>query len=127
MPLPIEALTTSALSAALDAASRRHAAIAANLANANTEGYVPVRLSFGEELQEARTLLREQGSLDRASLDALRGTVEPLLDAAGQPGRVQLDLEMTELARNAVQFQALTQGLSRHLGMLALAVADGRK
>lgn len=127
MPLPIEALTTSALSAALDAASRRHAAIAANLANANTEGYVPVRLSFGEELQEARALLREQGSLDRASLDALRGTVEPLLDAAGQPGRVQLDLEMTELARNAVRFQALTQGLSRHLGMLALAVADGRR
>lgn len=127
MPLPIEALTTSALSAALDAASRRHAAIAANLANASTEGYVPVRLSFGEELQEARALLREQGSLDRASLDALRGTVEPLLDAAGQPGRVQLDLEMTELARNAVQFQALTQGLSRHLGMLALAVADGRR
>lgn len=127
MPLPIEAMTTSALSAALDAASRRHAAIAANLANANTEGYLPVRFTFGAQLEEARALLRDQGTLDRASLDALRGSLEPLLDGAGQPGKVQLDLEMTELARNAVQFQALAQGLSRHLGVLALAAADGRK
>jgi flagellar basal-body rod protein FlgB len=36
-------------------------------------------------------------------------------------------MEVTELARNAVHFQALTQALSRHLGMLALAAADGRK
>jgi flagellar basal-body rod protein FlgB len=43
------------------------------------------------------------------------------------PGRVQLDAEMADLARTAVDFQALTQALSRHLGLLALAAADGRK
>jgi flagellar basal-body rod protein FlgB len=40
---------------------------------------------------------------------------------------VQLDAEMSELARNAVEYQALVQGLSRHLGLMALAAADGRR
>ena len=49
------------------------------------------------------------------------------LDAAGVATRVQLDAEMAELASNSVHFQALLQGLSRHLSILALAAADGRK
>lgn len=127
MPSSIEALTTAALSAALDGASRRHAAVAANIANANTEGYVPVRVSFDARLEEARAALHEKRGLDVSMLDALRGTAEAALDAAGQTPKVELDLEMAELARNSVQFQTLTQALSRHLAMLALAAADGRK
>jgi hypothetical protein len=34
---------------------------------------------------------------------------------------------MVELARNTVRFQALAQGMSRHLGLLALAAGDGRR
>jgi flagellar basal-body rod protein FlgB len=127
MTSSIEALTTGALSAALDGASRRHAAVAANIANANTEGYVPVRVSFDARLEDARAALTEKRGLDASMLDALRGTPEAVLDAAGQPPKVELDLEMAELARNSVQYQTLTQALSRHLAMLALAAADGRK
>lgn len=127
MPAPIEALTTAALSAALDAASLRHAAVAANIANAGTEGYVPVRVSFDERLEEARAALRDRGTMESSHLDVLRGRLQSMLDATGEPARVQVDVEMTELARNSVHFQVLTQSLSRHLGMLALAAADGRK
>lgn len=120
-------MTTAALSAALGAGSRRHAVIATNLANAQTQAYVPVRLSFEEQLAEARTTLREKGALDAGALDVLRSMreVEPTAEEAG--GAVQIDGEMAELARNAVHFQALTQGLARHLSLLALAAADGRK
>lgn len=127
MAQQIEAVTTAALSAALETASRRQAAVAANIANAQTEGYAPVRISFDAHLEDARNALREKGRLDLAAVESLRGEAEPLLDAAGQPAAVQLDAEMTELARNAVQFQALAQGLSRHLGLLALAAGDGRR
>lgn len=127
MPLPLEAVTTAALSATLDAASRRHALIATNIANANTEGYAPARLSFEAQLQEAQAVLREQGRLDEPGLALLRSLSEasPETGESGEP--VKLDVEMAQLAHNAVQFQALTQGLARHLSLLALAAADGRK
>ena len=126
MPLPIESVTTAALSAALDAASRRQAVTAANIANASTEGYVPLRVSFEAQLADARTAVEQRGWIDQAALEQLRG----VRDVAAQPaitGPVTLDQEMTELARNAVQFQALLQGVSRHLSLMALAAADGRK
>lgn len=127
MPIPIEALTTSALSAALDAASRRHAVIAANIANANSEDYVPLQLQFDQRVEEAREALRERQWLGAGVIEALRGSVAPAADWSAADAPTRLDAEMTELARNSVHFQALTQGLSRHLAMLALAAADGRK
>jgi flagellar basal-body rod protein FlgB len=57
----------------------------------------------------------------------LSGQLEPMLDGAGVAARVQLDAEMAELASNSVHFQALLQGLSRHLSIQALAAGDGRK
>lgn len=122
MPLPIEAVTTAALSAALDAASRRQALIASNIAHAGTEGYVPQRL-FEASLQEARDVLAERGRLDLRAVDSMRSVPTETVEG----GKVRLDAEMAELARNAVQFQALVQGVSRHLSLLAMAAADGRK
>lgn len=125
MTHPIESLTTAALGAALDAAQRRHAVVAANIANAGSEGYVPLRLSFEAQMEEARASLRERGWLDRGVLEALRNLPQPAAEEGAGP--VQIDVEMTELASNALQFQALVQGMSRHLGMLAMAAGDGRK
>lgn len=127
MTQSIEALTTGALSLALSAANQRHQALAANLANATTEGYTPMRLAFEASLADARQALRDRGSVDAQSLAAARIDVEPDVDAAGQAAPVQVDAAMVELARNAVHYQALTQGLSRHLGIHAMAAADGRR
>lgn len=127
MPSHIEAMTTAALSAALDAASRQHAMTATNIANAGTDGYVPARLPFTEQLAAAQAVLRDKGRLDAGALDALRGMRDATPEPLGGGGRVQLDMEMAEIARNAVHFQALAQGLARHLSLLAMAAADGRK
>jgi flagellar basal-body rod protein FlgB len=123
----IEAVTTAALSAALTAGVTRQTAVAANIANAGTEGYVPLRLAFDSTLEEARATLRERSFLEPAHIAGLRGQLEPLLDGAAVAARVQLDAEMAELASNSVHFQALLQGLSRHLSIQALAAGDGRK
>ena len=124
MPAPIEPITTAALSAALDAALRSHAASASNIANAGTDGYVPLHLSFDERLEDARSILQRTGRLDGAALEGLRGELAPAGEGAGA---VQLDLEMAGLAANAVRFQTLAQALNRHLGLLALAAGDGRR
>ncbi|MDQ8033156.1 MAG: flagellar basal body protein [Bordetella sp.] len=121
----LEAVTRQVLGLALDAAGMRQQAIATNIANANVQGFVPQRVSFEDQLDDARRQLSVDGSVDAASLSHVR----PMLfssegaDAAG----VRLDSEAAEMARNAVHYQALVKGLSRHMAILALAASDGRK
>jgi flagellar basal-body rod protein FlgB len=123
----LESVTTATLAKALEAASLRQQAIAANVANANSTGYAPLRLGFEAQLAEARANLRERGSVEPRDLEALRPALEPDVDDAGAPVPLQLDLQMAEMARNAVHYQALAQGLSRHFALLAAAAAEGRK
>lgn len=120
----IESMTTAALSSALDLAVRRHTLTASNIAHAGTEGYQALRLPFEAHLEEARTQ-RAAGFLDQRGLETLRSVAD--VGAESTQASVQVDLEMTELARNAVRFQELVQGLSRHLSLLALAAGDGRR
>lgn len=124
----VDAITTAALALALDAASLRQQAHASNIANANTEGYGPLRVSFEAELEEARGVLRDRGFLDAASL----ADVEPTLERAasgtlGAPSAVMLDVEVSAMAQNAAHYQALLKALSKHYGVLAAAVSGGRK
>lgn len=127
MPFSIESITTAALSAALDAATRSHAALAANIANVQSEGYAPRHLAFDARLDDAKAALREGGWLDAESVAGLRGTVHSEVEAGHPASKLHLDMQMAELARNSAHFQALTQAVSRHLGLLALAAGDGRK
>lgn len=122
-----EATTTAMLSLALDAASWRQRVIAANLANADSEGYAPLRVSFEEQLEQARAELHERGRVDATTLADVRPQAEEAVASDGRPVQLQLDQQMAQLAENAVHFQALLQGLSRHLALLAMAAADGRR
>ncbi|WP_440534011.1 flagellar basal body rod protein FlgB [Variovorax sp. YR566] len=123
----IEAVTRSALALALDAASLRQQAISTNIANANAIGYVPQRVSFEAQLADARRSIEQSGRLDAFALNQVRPRVEPAVDATGVPAQVQLDVEAAEMARNAVHYQALVKGLSRHFAILSMAAGDGRK
>lgn len=123
----VEAVTTRALGLALDAAVLRHQVTATNIANAQTVGYVPHRLSFEEQMADAARDLASRGALDARALDNLQMRLVPSLDAGGQAQPVQFDAEMVELSRNAVHYQALIKGLSRHLAVLHEAAADGRR
>jgi flagellar basal-body rod protein FlgB len=123
----IEAVTRSALALALDAASLRQQAIASNIANANAVGYVPQRVSFEEQLADVRRSMAPGGGADAFAWSQVRPRIEPMVDSEGAPIPVRLDMEAAEMARNAVQYQALVKGLSRHLSILSMAAGDGRK
>ncbi len=123
----IEAITTAAISLALDAASLRQRAIAANIANVNTEGYTAMRVSFEEQLGELRERLNASGTVDPFTLSGVRAQIVPALDVAGQGEKVRLDVEVAQLAENTVRYQALLKGLNRHFAILNSAISDGRK
>lgn len=126
----IESITAATLSLALDAAALRHQTIANNIANANAEGFVPQRVNFDGYMQDARRQLAERGRLDSQSLSNLANTrlpIEPVLTSSGLPSKVQLDVEVANMAQNAVHYQALVKGLSRQFGTLSTAVSDGKR
>jgi flagellar basal-body rod protein FlgB len=127
MTHPLGSITVATVSLALEAAARRQEAMAANIANAGVDGYLPQRVAFETQLADARASLQEKGSVQSSDLARVAIDVEPVEDASGAPARVQLDVEVAEMARNAVQYQALAQGLSRHLALLAAAAGDGRR
>jgi flagellar basal-body rod protein FlgB len=124
----IEAITTMALGLALDAAALRQHASAANIANADTVGYVPVQVSFEAQLEDARRALQTRGRLDVASLAGVEPRLESVgPDATGLPPTVMLDVEVAGMVQNAVHYQALIKGLSKHYAILSAAVSDGKK
>ena len=126
MTTSIEAITTAAVSRALDAATLRHQAIAANIANHAVEGYVPTKVTFAAEFAQLRAGQTATG-LDAQTVSAMKPQLVQSFDAQGRPAAVRLDSEMAEMAQNAVHYQALTRGLSRHLAILSTAASDGKK
>jgi flagellar basal-body rod protein FlgB len=113
----VEQVTTRALTLALDAASLRHRVIAANIAHANTPGFMPQRVSF-----EA---LVSSGTSPPAG--ELRAQMEPAVPAGVLGGSVSVDAEVAALAENTLHQQVLLRALQRHLGLLAVAVNEGKR
>jgi flagellar basal-body rod protein FlgB len=111
----------------LDVRSRRQAALAANVANADTPGYRGVDVSFGGLLDSALASLPLSGTDARH----LQGTAFPssgdsLVLSGGTPRRdgndVNIDREMAKLARNQIEYQFLTRALSRKFSKLKEAI-----
>jgi flagellar basal-body rod protein FlgB len=125
----IERITTAALSLALDAATMRQQAIAANIANADVPGYQPVTVDFESQLDTAQRTLDEGGRLDMNALGdvAPRVVADLQMQPAGLSPKVTLDMEMARLAQNGVQYQALTTALNKQFALMALAVNDGKR
>jgi len=124
----IEALTQQALTLALDAASLRQQAIAANIANASTPGYARQRVDFEDQLDAARRSLSTRGTVDAFSLAQVRPRMVAAVTEDGMAAAMpQLDMEVAALTQNAVQYQALLKGLSREFAIYSMAVSDGKR
>lgn len=119
----IDPVTLGLVRSALDAGALRQVAHANNVANANTSGYHPFRVVFEDQLGAVREAVdagRAQ-ELDPADLPAAHLQV----DVA--PRAVNLDTEVAALSQNALQYQALAKALSRHYGLMSMAISDGRR
>ncbi len=111
----------------LEARARRQAAISANIANADTPQYRAIDLSFAEVLSEASagaTLsvtdprhLQPDPGFTHADAVVLSG------GAVRRDGNdVDVDREMTKLARNQIEYQFLARALGSKFRKLKEAI-----
>ena len=113
--------TQLALERAIEGAGKRHEALAANLANANTPGYQRVDVDFHGALAAAMN----SGDASQSALDNL--SFAPTKDASAGATRadgstVDVDAESAKLAANALEQQAAVQVLHARLGILKAAM-----
>lgn len=122
----------------LDLRAKNHTYISANLANAETPGYVPTTLSFEGELKEA---LKGKGNATpaithprhlplkgkAASLAAVQGTVvkTPASTIGRDENGVELENEMGKLAENQIMYNASVQILGKEFEGLKQAIKGG--
>lgn len=114
--------TYRSLELSLDAAAKRHAAIAQNIANVNTPGYKRVDLSPGFEkaMQVAFQQLDQQGST--GALPAPSIAQAEVQGLARQDGNtVSIEKEMIEMAQNQSRFDFAAQMTAKSLRMLRMA------
>jgi flagellar basal-body rod protein FlgB len=116
--------TQLALERAIEGAGKRHEALAANLANANTPGYQRVDVDFHDSLASAI----DRGEDSRQALDSL--SFSPARDASAGAVRadgstVDVDSESAKLAANALEHQAAVQVAHARIGILKAAMGTG--
>lgn len=106
----------------LDAATLRHEAIAANVANAETPGYkrMDISPSFATELR---------ASLARGDLPQTAASVEPTLEEDPHANSVRpdgnsvdIERELLEMNRNFEEHEYLTQVVTYNLKQLKMAI-----
>ena len=123
----------------MDLSSFRHDAIASNLANANTPGYITRDVVFEQKLQEildkrdsSPLALTDPRHLPKpftsAALEHADGDTRPILDlAAGNDlNTVDIDRETSELAKNQVLYLANSDMLRRKFAYLRYSIQEGR-
>jgi len=122
-----DAVTTSALRLAMDAAALRQRAYTLNIANAGSTGYMPLQVEFETQMSAARSSLARSGSIQPSNLVGVGAQLEAALDPSGQPQAIELDTVAFKLAQNALHFQALLHGLNHHFSIRSSAAGDGRR
>ena len=95
---------------ALDALQMRSVATAQNIANANTRGYRPVRVTFEQALAAA-------APRGPAAIRAVQPQVETLMTGDS----LRLDLEMANASATSGRYGALIELLNRRLQLHAIA------
>jgi flagellar basal-body rod protein FlgB len=99
---------------ALDGLSARSVATAQNIANANTPGYRPLRVSFEKALASAAV----QGD---AAVQAVTPDVQAA-PAGSRDGELRLDLELATARITAQRYDGLVDILDRRLQLQSFAI-----
>ena len=121
--------TSQALTAALRGTATRHVALADNIANVDTPGFIRKHVAFEEALASALDQTRRAPSAATSTVAATQVSVRRDLSVLPRAdgNNVDIDREMAALARNALQYQAASEMLSARLRMLRAAIHQGRR
>ncbi len=128
--------TTNALAASANFRQLRQNVTSANIANAETPGYVAKKVDFEDALARAVDL-EGTGSLQapnpehyatgRGSLSRVRADVydNPDVNKNVDGNTVDLEREMSTLAENSIMYKAAVQLINKKLAALKYAASEG--
>jgi len=119
------------LESALDATSLRNKVLANNIANIDTPNFKRSDINFQALLDEL--MVKDRGpALRRTSDKHIAGYSFPRVEVVqdnstsyrNDGNNVDIDLEMTRLAENTLQYNALARIYSSHLNLLRQAIRE---
>lgn len=121
----------------LDLRLERQNLVMSNVANVNTPKYKPKRLEFEQDLQSALNLNAEgkMARTDDAHMPAAfdentfegKGLTEYKPRFVYGEDSVDLDKEMTVMAKNAMLYNALTEVITRNFSGMQKVITEGEK
>ncbi|MDF2521732.1 MAG: flagellar basal-body rod protein FlgB [Clostridia bacterium] len=128
---------TKVLEKALDAAWLKNEAISNNIANVNTPGYKKSYVRFEEQLAGAASEF-QTGSLkknknflpignDTRDIPAPEVLQDTFTSARQDGNNVDIDVEMAELAKNTIKYNALITQISKQFGNIKMVISEGRR
>ena len=114
--MPIFDITQVSLEHAISGANLRQTVLAQNIANANTPGYQRMDVDFHGALRAA---MDSGGSMGEVRFAAQR---DPLAVLRADGNGVDIDVESANLARNALEYEALVSVAAARVGILRTAM-----
>jgi len=114
--------TISRLAYGLDGLSKRQDIIATNVANIDTPGYLTHDVAFEQELNSVMSgqSLTDNGAAPVALPQALTRND---LRVRNDGNNVDIDQQMTEMARTSIAYETTTQLINGKFGLLTAALA----
>ena len=121
----------------MDMQLQRQNVVMSNVANVKTPGYKPLELEFEKELQSALNI-DARGKLSRTSQEHMPAVFDPEgfgpeWNKAFKPrtvhgeDRVNLDKEMTKMAKATLQYNALTTVIAKGFEGVKTIIQEGSK
>ncbi len=120
---------------ALDASWLKNMAISNNIANVNTPEYKRQNVKFDSILKDyinndsIRITKTHDKHFSNNNCDTLQPMVTRELGTSSRKDKnnVNIDVEMAELSKNTIKFNALTKELSQYLRRIKIAISEGGK
>lgn len=114
----MDEMSVALVAKALDGLAMRATATAQNVANANSETYSPVRVSFEDSLREAA----------KDGADAVRSVTPQIVHGSPASGdnQLRLDLEMATATQTSMRYAALIDVLGRQIQLERIMVRGGQ-
>ena len=121
----------------MDMQLQRQNVVMGNVANVKTPGYKPLELEFEKELQSALNM-DARGKLSRANMEHMPAAFDPEgfgpeWNKAFKPrtihgeDRVNLDKEMTKMAKATLQYNTLTTVVRQGFEGIKTVIQEGSK
>ena len=112
--------TIDALARAIDVSALRQSVYAANIANANVDGYHRMEVFFD---REAERIALQMASASSRSIEM--PSSQPSVVATSSS--VKLDEEVAMMATNALRYQTLLGAFEKTMNLMRAAVKEGRE